>query len=318
MTTGGSEPPSEDHGDGARRFLQFVLSCLKRRTRSKKPKKLNLLYLAIICGIVCGAAVLALAITREYRIEFHGGGFDVTITPRPAPLEVRGPPTQSLQPDKPEVRQRDMEMQRTPIPEGPNKLRHDAPQTPKCVGPTLDEPCGRQNFIVEEKALSIRGPTPTFAPVPGWLPLIIGAPAGIVYEWTSGAKIEWRIDVNQSAPIAPFDGCVVNCQFAPISSVLRGSVGYTFDQSSIYVTAGLYLRNQFLAFPTTGNNPVPNWNVGIGVAYAVQPDLSIWAEYDHVFYGGLGCGLPCSGISQNSGRFSDDRVMFGLRLRLWE
>jgi hypothetical protein len=190
------------------------------------------------------------------------------------------------------------------------------PQIPRCTG-SIADPCPEQNFKGQDDSPSVLPSAPD-----GWPALIapeIEGSGKLHFKLKSGAKIELRVDVNQPGSIAPFDVCGANCQFAAnSSSALRGSIGYSLDQSLIYLTVGIYPKNQFLTVPVGGSNTLPDWNAGIGMAYAVRPDLSIWAAYDHISFVGQGCGSLCSSNSQNSGRLTDDRVTFGFSLRPWD
>jgi hypothetical protein len=212
-----------------------------------------------------------------------------------------------------------------PYQSGPLKIALPRVAPPSCKnGPTIDDPCAPANS--EESHPSIISPNggilsifdqPSVG-VPWWPELSpeMGRPSRLQYEWQSdGSKIELRIDLDKSTPIAPLRGCLAGCQFAPISPVVKGTISYGFDQSLIFLTMGAYPRSQFLAVPMAGNNTLPDWTAGIGFAYAVRRDLSVWAAYDHASYVGQGCGFACSSASQNLGRFSDDRVTFGLSWR---
>ena len=69
----------------------------------------------------------------------------------------------------------------------------------------------------------------------GWPALIargIEGSSTFQYEWKSGSKIEFRIDLDQPILTAPLE-------FKSDSSALKGTIGYSLDQSLLYLTAGI-------------------------------------------------------------------------------
>jgi len=210
-----------------------------------------------------------------------------------------------------------------------------------CIGTTIEDPCAATSSQNTNLSTSPRGdPLGIFDPfpailqdgfpmsrtdrrlnsafVPPWLEFISPEMRGgsrLEYQRKFEAfNIRFGADFDQSTPISHLGGCVGNCQFARIFPIVKVSISYSFDQSSIYLTLGAYPKRQFLAVTGATDNPLPDWNAGVGIAYNVHPDLSVWVAYSHASYVAQGCGFLCSYSLQNPGRFSDESVMFGL---LW-